>query len=125
MKPEQICLKSEAINTLTSDNHQNPFVLVVEENEDNLLLICHTLIYFKHSYVVATNAEAALKIAEKKQPHLILLELLFSKTNGLELIHDLKHGKLTKNIPLVAVTALARQEDRFAVLAAGCDAHHL
>ena len=120
MKSEQTCLERNDI-LIASYNARQPLILVVEENEDNLVLICHVLIYFHHSFIAATNAEAALDIAEKKQPNLILLEPLFSQTNGLELIHDLKHGKFTQNIPIVAVTALARKEHRSAVLAAGCD----
>ena len=115
-----MCLEGDDI-LIASHNDRQPLILVVEEDEDNLLLISHVLIYFQHSFIVATNAKAAVDIAEEKQPNLILLELLLSQTNGLELIHVLKHGKLTKNIPIVAVTALARKEARSAVLAAGCD----
>jgi DNA-binding response OmpR family regulator len=42
-------------------------------------------------------------------------------SNGLELIHDLRHGKLTSQIPIIAVTALARKKDRDRLLAAGCN----
>ena len=117
-----MCLKREVVK-ISFCNERQPLILVVEENKDDLLLISNVLIHFQHSFVVATNAEAALNIAEAKQPTLILLELLFSQTNGLELIHDLKYGKLTKNIPIIAVTAFALEEDRSAVLAAGCDGY--
>jgi DNA-binding response OmpR family regulator len=51
----------------------------------------------------------------------MLIDIVLPGINGLELVHDLKHGKSTQNIPIIALTALARPEDRELILAAGCD----
>ena len=94
---------------------------MIEENEDNLLLISHVLIFYQHIFVTASDAQTALEIAREHQPYLILIELLFFHTNGLELVRKLKENNLTQNIPIVAVTALAKSEDRYIALNAGCD----
>lgn len=102
-------------------DHSFPLILVVEDDEDNLLLISHTLIFFKYTFITANKAETALNIVKNNQIDLIIVDIVLKDMNGLELVHDLKHGKSTKDIPIIAVTALSRTEDRDRVLAVGCN----
>ncbi|AFZ36444.1 response regulator receiver protein [Stanieria cyanosphaera PCC 7437] len=98
-----------------------PLILVVEDDEDNLILISHALIFFKYTFITANNAQTALELAKNHQLDLIIVDIVLRDRNGLELVHDLKHGKSTKNLPIIAVTALARKEDQNLLLAAGCN----
>jgi CheY-like chemotaxis protein len=98
-----------------------PLILVVEDDEDNLILISHALIFFKYTFITANNAQTALEIAKKHQLDLIIVDIVLRDMNGLELVHDLRHGKSTKNLPIIAVTALARKEDHELLLATGCN----
>jgi CheY-like chemotaxis protein len=41
--------------------------------------------------------------------------------NGIELVTRLKQDEFTSKIPIVAVTALARMQDREQILQAGCE----
>lgn len=101
-----------------------PIILVVEDNEDNLLLISHALILFQYNFVTATDIQTALSIIKYYQPDLILLDIVLAGENGLELVRHLKQNKLHKhnlNIPIIAITALAKKEDCDHLLAEGCD----
>ena len=98
-----------------------PIILVVEDDRDNLLFISHTLIFFRHTFIVAATASTAIDLATNYSIDLILLDLLLPDVNGLELVRTLKQSNLTKDIPIVAITALVQEEDVERALAAGCD----
>lgn len=110
-------------NLIKKSIHNTPLILVVEDDEDNLLFISHALIFFQYTFITAKDAQTALSLAKQYQPDLILLDIMLPQVNGLELVHDLRHGKLTQTIPIVAVTALASEEDRDRLLASGCNGY--
>lgn len=102
-------------------NTNVPIILVVEDDRDNLLFICHTLIFFQHNFIVATEAKTAVDLASNYSIDLILLDLVLPDANGFDLVRTLKQDKLTKDIPIIAITALAKEQDLERALAAGCD----
>ncbi|WP_009633917.1 response regulator [Synechocystis sp. PCC 7509] len=95
-------------------------ILAVDDNEDNLLLLREVLNVFDCSLITATEGQIALLLAQVYHPDLILLDVMLPDLNGVEVVRHLKQNPTTKNIPVIAVTALARQEDRDRLLAAGC-----
>jgi CheY-like chemotaxis protein len=103
-----------------SDNNA-PLILVVEDDPDNLIFISHTLIFLKYNFITATEGKTALNLATNYKIDLILLDLILPDINGFELVNSLKKANLTKNIPIIALTALAREQDRDRALNAGCD----
>jgi len=98
---------------------QRPLILVVEDNEDNLLLLNSTLTLFGWEFISTTSGQTALALAKSHMPDLILLDILLPDLNGLEVITQLKQDYRTKAIPVIAVTALAKIEDRNRILLAG------
>lgn len=96
-------------------------ILAVDDNEDNLLLLSEVLNVFNCSLITATHGEVALLLAQAYNPDLILLDVMLPDLNGVEVVRHLKQNPTTKNIPVIAVTALARQEDRDRLLSAGCE----
>jgi CheY-like chemotaxis protein len=100
--------------------HQS-LVLVVDDNEDNLLLLTFLLEQMGCTFIAAVDGQTALDLAQRYQPILILLDMMLPDLDGMEVLSRLKHNPLTTRIPVIAVTALARQEDRERVLSAGCD----
>lgn len=99
---------------------KQPRILAVDDNEDNLLLLSEVLNIFNCSLMTATHGEIALLLAQAYNPDLILLDVMLPDLNGVEVVRHLKHNPITANIPVIAVTALAREEDRDLLLAAGC-----
>lgn len=98
-----------------------PIVLAVDDNLDNLVLLEFQLASIIDCAVVtATTGEAALHLAEHSQPNLILLDILLPDISGIEVAQRLKQSPTTANIPIVALTALARTEDRDRILNSGC-----
>lgn len=60
-----------------------------------------------------------VKLAEKHNPHLILLDWVMPKVSGLETIKLLKANKKTKHIPVYMLTARNKMEDAERALALG------
>lgn len=57
--------------------------------------------------IEARNGEEALTQAMQNHPHLILLDIMMPKINGLDVLKELKSEDDTKNIPVIILTALA------------------
>jgi CheY-like chemotaxis protein len=62
-----------------------------------------------------------LASVERERPRMILLDLMMPILDGFQVAQRLKGDPATASIPIVAVSALARPDDREAALAAGCD----
>ncbi|MER3435010.1 MAG: response regulator [Leptolyngbya sp. ERB_1_1] len=99
-----------------------PIVLAVDDNLDNLVLLEFQLAtVIQCAVVTAATGEAAVHLAQHSQPDLILLDILLPDINGVEVIQRLRQSPETAAIPIVALTALARTEDRDRILDSGCD----
>ena len=98
-----------------------PLILAVDDDEDNLVLLTEVLEAMKCSVISATHGQTALKLAQNCHPDLILLDVMLPDVNGLEVVHHLRQNPQTMTVPVIAVTAMARAEDRERVLSAGCD----
>lgn len=98
-----------------------PLILAVDDDEDNLLLITQVLSLSNYSFITATNGLMALSMAEERLPDLVLLDVMLPDLDGAELVQRLRQNSQTVQIPVIAVTAMARQEDRDRLIAAGCN----
>ena len=86
-----------------------PLILVVDDNSNNLKLIT-TILSPVYRVLVTTNGIEALKIAEIKQPDLILLDIMMPDMDGYQACTHLKANDATKDIPVIFLTA-KDQED--------------
>jgi len=100
---------------------KQPIILVVEDDEDNLLLMTYTLEPLNCSVITAVDGQTALEKARTHQPDLILLDMMLYPLDGIQILSQLREDPRTKRIPVVAVTALARAEDKQRILQAGCN----
>ncbi len=100
---------------------RQPLVLVVDDNEDNLLLLAFVIEQLGCAFITAVEGLTALDLAQTHQPSLIMLDMMLPDMDGIEVMSRLRQNPLTQTIPVIAVTALARPEDRERILSAGCD----
>jgi signal transduction histidine kinase/CheY-like chemotaxis protein len=104
-------------------------VLVAEDNEINALLIRSLLTRLGHRAVIATNGEAALEswLAAKSAgaPYdLVLMDVQMPQLDGIETtkrIRARESGQPGRQTPILALTANALVEDRYACFEAGMD----
>ena len=96
-------------------------ILVVEDNESNMEVATSLLEGDGYLVLQARDATEGLETARSKLPHLILMDVALPGMDGLTATGIIKRDELTKNIPVVAVTAHAMKDDMAKALEAGCD----
>jgi CheY-like chemotaxis protein len=96
-------------------------VLVVDDNEDNLMLLAFLVEQLDCTIITASDGQTALDLAKTYLPALILLDMMLPDLDGMEVLSRLRQNSLTTTIPVIAVTAMARPEDRDRILSAGCN----
>jgi two-component system cell cycle response regulator DivK len=98
-------------------------VLIIEDNRANMTLATFLLQSAGHTVLSATDAEAGLTLARGEQPNLILMDIQLPGMDGLEATALLKGDQATRDIPVIALTALAMKGDEERIRAAGCDGY--
>ncbi len=94
----------------TAEQDLRPTVLVVDDARVNQELLVELL---KRDYrvKVAGNGPMALEIAESiPQPDLVLLDINMPQMNGFEVCKKMQNNPLTRDIPVIFVTAAADHE---------------
>ena len=95
-------------------------VLVVEDNPMNLELVEAILEREGFQVVSAGSGEEALECLQRLRPDLVLVDIQLPGMDGLALTRLLKGDARTAELPIVALSAHARLEDREAAMQAGC-----
>ena len=85
-------------------------ILIIDDNNTNIQVAAN-IIKSEELLVWATlNPNEGLKIAEKKRPDLILLDIQMPDMDGYEVCRILKSNDTTKEIPIVFMTASTDDE---------------
>lgn len=85
-------------------------VLVVEDEEHIQRLVKIVLEKNGHHVSTADTGEEALeKLDGGLKPQLILLDIMMPGIDGLQVLRKVKSNQLTKDIPVVMLTALAQE----------------
>jgi CheY-like chemotaxis protein len=96
-------------------------VLVVEDNEDNLFTLRQILATLSVELQAATSGREAIEYCRRRRPDLILMDMQMPGMSGLQATGAIRALPGGPTIPIIALTAQARQGDRERILAAGCD----
>jgi signal transduction histidine kinase len=98
-------------------------VLVVEDSPDTLQLL--NVLFEKRGCRVFTaeNAAEALDIARQETPDIIISDIGMPGMNGYELLSSLRRLPGMQEVPALAITGYATEDDRARALAAGFAAH--
>jgi len=64
-----------------------------------------------YKMISALDGEIGLKLAEKEEPDLILLDLILPKEHGFKVLKKLKEDPKTKEIPIIILTNLEGIKD--------------
>ncbi len=96
-------------------------ILVIEDEADILELVAYNLDKNGYEVIRATTGENGLAQAQAQLPHMVLLDLMLPGIDGYEVCQKLKSNSVTKNIPVIMLTAKSEDTDIIAGLEMGAD----
>jgi PAS domain S-box-containing protein len=98
-------------------------ILVAEDNDFNAQLLEQLLARRGHRVQIATDGREALALVEKGNLDLLLLDIHMPELDGFQVIEAIRERERITggHLPVIALTARARREDRERCLAAGMD----
>jgi CheY-like chemotaxis protein len=94
-------------------------LLLVEDNEDNRIIYTTVLRHVGYQVVEAVDGAQAIALARSVVPDLILMDISIPQVDGWEATRILRRDPITKDIPIIALTAHAMTDDREKATALG------
>ncbi len=76
-----------------------------------------------YDVTVAQDGQEAVQKATAEPPDVIIMDMLMPKMDGFQAASSIRQNPKTKDIPILAATALARPGDREKCLESGCDGY--
>jgi two-component system cell cycle response regulator DivK len=110
------------VNTMSSAGSGRK-ILIVEDHPDMRELLAWQVELMGYKPVAASHAQEGLEKAVVEKPSLILLDIMMPSMDGREAARALRANPLTKDIPILAATALFREADLKSCLEAGCNGY--
>ena len=99
----------------------NSKILVVEDDPGALRLISYTLQAEGYEVITATNGLQGLRKAQNDKPDLVVLDVMLPGIDGFEICHRLRADPGTARLPIMMLSAKARETDKATGLNVGAD----
>lgn len=96
-------------------------ILIVEDEPDILELVRYNLMQAGFEVMVTDDGEKALEIIRKFPPELLVLDLMLPGMDGLEVCKLLKQDSLTRELPILILSARKEEVDRIIGFELGAD----
>jgi two-component system, cell cycle response regulator DivK len=99
-----------------------PRCIIVEDHGDTRAGYAEFLGAFGFDVRTAADAEELRRLLQDWLPDAIVLDLQLPRTDGWQLIREIRSDSRTRDIAIVVVSACVMPADRAAAAEAGCDA---
>lgn len=100
------------MSTMGRADAEQETILLVDDNATNLQVLYQTLNGRSYKLLVAKSGEAALAVARKAHPALILLDIMMPGIDGYETCRRLKLDPETEDIAVIFLSALNESTDK-------------
>lgn len=98
---------------------QNGNILVVDDTPENLRLLSGILTEKGYQARPVPNGKLALSAAQSIPPDLVLLDIMMPEIDGYEVCRQLKASEVTKDIPVIFISAINDVMDKVKAFAVG------
>ena len=98
-------------------------ILIVDDNPDVREVLQCQLKMLGYLVISAENGYVAIEKATVEQPDLILMDIMMPGMDGWQASRAVRANPDTKDIPILAATAMCRRADLNACLEAGCNGY--
>jgi len=96
-------------------------ILIIEDNEDIAEILNINLQHAGISSLIARDTQDARYIIQNNQIDIIILDWMLPKQSGISFLKEIKNNPLTKDIPIIMLTARANENDLILGLESGAD----
>ena len=96
-------------------------VLIVEDEDDIREMLATVLRHSGFEPIPAADAHEALLAIGDRRPDIVLLDWMLPGMNGIELARRLKRDEVTRDIPIIMLTARGEEADKVRGLESGAD----
>lgn len=100
-------------------SNKKPIILAIDDNVTNLKVAINYLKTHGLEVIIARNGQTGIERARYARPDLILLDVRMPGMDGFETCRHLKADEVTKDIPIIFMTALSEVEDKLRGFEAG------
>jgi two-component system alkaline phosphatase synthesis response regulator PhoP len=98
-------------------------VLIIEDHADMRELLSWQIELMGFAPIPAKQGKEGIEKALAEKPDLIILDIMMPGMDGWEAARELKENSETKDIPILAATALFRDSDLKTCVASGCNGY--
>lgn len=96
-------------------------VLIVDDVEANRYILKNVIFDMGHYPILAENGMQALKIVQRVKPQLIILDIAMPQMDGFEVCTKLKENPVTREIPIIFISAFDEPGDIVKGFEIGCE----
>ena len=96
-------------------------ILLVDDEEDILEFLSYNLIKEGFKIKTASNGKSALKILEKFNPDLIILDVMMPEMDGIEVCENIRKNEKNDDVLILFLTARSEDYSELAGFSAGAD----
>ena len=98
-----------------------PYILVVEDEEALATLLHYNLEKEGCRVDLCADGEEAMIRIDEKLPDLVVLDWMLPSVSGIEVCRRLRQRSVTRNLPIIMLTARGEESDRIRGLDTGAD----
>ena len=96
-------------------------IAVIEDNKTNIKLIRYQLEMEGFDVHIEETGNAGLKMIKNQKPDMVILDIGLPDMDGFELCKTLRNDKITKDYPIIMLTAKGEDRDKIEGLKLGAD----
>ncbi|MEW7280995.1 response regulator transcription factor [Aquimarina sp. 2201CG1-2-11] len=102
-------------------NTKDITILLVDDEPDILEIVGYNLSAEGYNVITAENGVEAVKVAKKKKPHLVILDVMMPEMDGIEACEQIRKLPDLQNIIITFLTARGEDYSQVAGFDAGAD----
>ena len=96
-------------------------ILIAEDSPTAVEMFRHTLEPLGCEIVVAQDGEEAARKCADEHPDVLIVDVIMPRMNGFQLCRALRKLAQTREVPIIIVTSMDRESDRYWGLKQGAD----
>jgi signal transduction histidine kinase len=105
------------------DEERRPYSVLVVEDTPDVIRVIRLALHHDFRIFAAPDGKKGLELAKRHRPSVIVTDLMMPELDGLALTRSLRADPLTRDIPIVMLTARGALDDRVAGLDTGVNAY--